>query len=200
MTRDFEVVVGEHEITSSEDGTRHEVCGVTSHPRYATHGDNDYAIVRLKEPVEIGARAVPACLPDASWGIDSGFLDDKTMTVSGWGRTSSGGSQANALLKVDVPGISNAVCKTKYSPSQINESMMCAGREAGGIDSCQGDSGGMYIFHVLMLHTLSRFTTCFLNTCYHFSILHRSVDVHHRNSCYNLRCWSCVLGQRMCTS
>ena len=125
MGNDFEVVVGEHEITSSEDGTRHEVCGVTSHPRYATHGDNDFAIVRLKEPVAIGTRAVPACLPDAAWGIDSGFLDDKTMTVSGWGTTSSGGSSANALLSVDVPGISNAVCTTKYSASAMNHNHTC---------------------------------------------------------------------------
>ena len=142
MGNDFEVIVGEHEIRSDEDGTRHEVCGVTSHPRYATHGDSDYAIVRLKEPVQLGTRAVPACLPDVST-FGGSFLDDKTMTVSGWGTTSSGGSQAEVLMSVDVPGMSNTECKTKYSESSIHDSMMCAGRDAGGIDSCQGDSGGM---------------------------------------------------------
>ena len=142
MGNDFEVVVGQHEITSDEDGTRHEVCKVISHPRYATHNDNDFAVVVLKEPVQLGPRAVPACLPDVST-FGGSFLDNKTMTVSGWGTTSSGGSQPDALLSVDVPGMSNTECKTKYGKGQINDSMMCAGRDAGGIDSCQGDSGGM---------------------------------------------------------
>merc|ERR1712001_703977 len=64
MGGNFEVVVGEHEITSDEDGTRHEVCKVLSHPRYETDDHYDYAVVVLKEPVQLGPRAVPACLPD----------------------------------------------------------------------------------------------------------------------------------------
>ena len=140
MGYDFEVIVGEHDATSDSDGTRHTVCSTTSHPDYNSGTTNyDYAVVTLTEPVEIGARAVPACLPDATFAGD--FLDDKTMTVSGWGTTSSGGSQSGVLLSVDVPRISNTVCRANYSENAITDSMMCAG--AGGVDSCQGDSGGM---------------------------------------------------------
>ena len=31
---DFDVIVGEHNLNSVEDGTRHTVCANTSHPRY----------------------------------------------------------------------------------------------------------------------------------------------------------------------
>ena len=137
----FDVIVGEHSISSGADGTRHTVCGTTVHPDYnqPTNLNNDYAIVRLSEPVQLGARAVPACLPDDSFG--GNFLDDKTMTVSGWGSTSQGGSQAQVLMSVDVPGMSNQQCGNAYSG--ITNAMLCAGRDEGGIDSCQGDSGGM---------------------------------------------------------
>jgi secreted trypsin-like serine protease len=146
MGYDFEIVVGEHSITNTEDGTNHAVCGTTVHPDYnqGTSTNNDYAIVRLSQPVDIGPRAVPACLPPTSFG--GSFMDDKTVTVSGWGTTASGGSQANVLMSVDVPGVSNDVCKQAYGESSITDSMMCAGRPEGGIDSCQGDSGGMLLF------------------------------------------------------
>ena len=63
------------------------------------------------------------------------------MTVSGWGTLSSGGSQPTVLHSVDVPGITNAQCGQAYSG--IRNAMLCAGDVAnGGIDSCQGDSGG----------------------------------------------------------
>jgi trypsin len=148
MGYDFEIMVGEHDANSAEDGTRHAVCGTTSHPNYDSGStNNDYAIVRLTTAVELGGRAVPACLPDTSFA--GSFLDDKTMTVSGWGTTSSGGSQSTVLLSVDVPGISNDHCRTKYGTNAITESMMCAGLDEGGVDSCQGDSGGMLRYNLI---------------------------------------------------
>merc|ERR1711997_883823 len=88
MGGDFDIIVGEHDLTSTEDGTRHTVCSTTIHPDYNSGTlNNDYAIVRLTEPVQIGARAIPACLPiGGAVSFDGNFLDDKSMTVSGWGR------------------------------------------------------------------------------------------------------------------
>ena len=142
MGRDFEIIVGEHDVTSTSDGTRHTVCSTTSHPDYNSGTlNNDYAIVRLTTPVTLGPRAVPVCLPTSAFA--GSFLDDKTMTVSGWGSTDYGEAQSDVLLKVDVPGMSNEVCGQKYAQYGITDSMLCAGRDSGGIDSCQGDSGGM---------------------------------------------------------
>ena len=143
MGYSFEVIVGEHDITDSEDGTRHTVSSAISHPQYSTSPttDYDYAIVTLDTPVELGPRAVPACLPDPNV-LGGGDLNSATMTVSGWGRQASDGQTSNELHSVDVPGISNGQCQDDYPFEQISDAMICAGAPEGGIDSCQGDSGG----------------------------------------------------------
>ena len=145
MTGSFDIIVGEHDYTSSLDGTRHTVCGYVKHPSYSQNTMNsDFAMIHLDEPVQLGARATPACLPRLSWGGD--HLAGKTMTVSGWGTQSAGGSQPKVLYSVDVPGITSTQCAEKYS-GQVNvlRSMLCAGDVVQGrIDACQGDSGGKF--------------------------------------------------------
>ena len=141
---DFDIIVGEHDITDSNDGTRHTTSRIVSHPNYGY--TYDFAVITLAEPVQLGLRAVPACLPTMSeHGGD--FLDDKKMIVSGWGRFEFGGSSPTVLHKVSVPGVSNAVCQQmyegKYGPDTIQADEMCAGNTVdGGVDACQGDSGG----------------------------------------------------------
>ena len=149
MGNTFEVVVGEHHYTSTDDGTRHKVCSVVNHPKRQRGSQSyDFAIITLKEPVQLGARAVPACLPEST-EFGGSFLDDKTMTVSGWGVLRRGGDSPTELHSVDVPGISNEQCANLYRPygDRITEDMMCAGHANGGIDSCQGDSGGKKILN-----------------------------------------------------
>ena len=146
----FDIIVGEHRITDSSDGTRHKVCKAVKHENYNSQTiNNDFSIVHLKEAVTFYTRAKPACLPTASMGGD--FLAGKTMTVSGWGALSQGGSSPSVLHSVGVPGITKSLCKSKYGG--ITDSMLCAGDVAnGGIDSCQGDSGGKsYLFISIIL-------------------------------------------------
>ena len=152
MGYNFEVIVGEHDINSQEDGTRHTVCGATSHPDYNAGTTNyDFAIVRLSQPVELGLRAMPACLPDSALGGDA--LGGETVTVSGWRSTSSGLSHFTVLQLVNVPAMTNAECRqTGYGESQITDAMLCAGHvDAGGVDSCQGDSGGNIVTYLIII-------------------------------------------------
>ena len=139
----FDIIVGEHSISDTSDGTRHTICRVVPHPNYNSPSqlNNDFSIVHLTNPVTLGARAVPACLADSSLSGDE--LVGQLLTVSGWGTLSSGGGSPNVLHKVSVPAISNAQCSQAYNGA-ITEAMLCAGNtQNGGIDSCQGDSGGM---------------------------------------------------------
>lgn len=137
-------MVGEHRITDSSDGTRHTKCRHVDHPQYNNPRslNNDFSIVHLNTPVQLGARAVPACLPTSAHG--GSFLDDKTLTTSGWGSLCSGCSSPDVLHVVDAPGVSNAVCDTAYGGTgSITDQMICAGNTVnGGVDACQGDSGG----------------------------------------------------------
>ena len=138
----WDVIVGEHRITDTSDGTRHTKCRHVDHPDYnnPVRLTNDFSIVHLNQPVQIGTRAAPACLPTSN--LAGSFLDDKTMTTSGWGTLCSGCSQPDVLNVVNVPGVSNTLCNQRYGGG-ITDEMICAGEIVnGGVDACQGDSGG----------------------------------------------------------
>ena len=163
----FEVIVGEHRAHSLNDGdgTRHEVCHHEAHPEYRWEFKelktdrsaepteimgyfNDFQMIKLKNPVKIGIRAVPACLPPQ--GMANDIRDGDLVTVSGWGALKHGDpTLPDVLYSVDVPFITKESCREKsYITSQLHrigaltESMLCAGHAEGGIDACQGDSGG----------------------------------------------------------
>ena len=138
------MVVGEHDTTDSSDGTVHKVSGIVEHPSYSSSPPNfDFAIVTLEKPISFSTRANAACLPTSSWSGD--FLAGKTLKVSGWGATNQGGGTPTVLHSVEVPGLSNSQCNNLYS-CRITNQMICAGNvDDGGIDSCQGDSGGKSI-------------------------------------------------------
>ena len=141
----FDIIVGEHTISSSSDGTRHTICRAVRHSNYNSNSlNNDFSIVHLNQPVAIGTRAVPACLPsDGDSNLEGDALAGEQLTVSGWGTLSAGGSQPDVLHSVNVPAITNLQCQQAYGSSSITNQMVCAGNvNAGGIDSCQGDSGG----------------------------------------------------------
>ena len=144
----MDVMVGEHDITDSSDGTRHEVCSHTNHPKYKTHLKGyDLSIIHLIKPVQLGTRAVPVCLPRSSFSGDT--LVGKIVRVSGWGHLKPGGSGPSVLHSVDVKVISKEQCLASYmntyhhtSMIQGIDTMICAGQPSGGMDACQGDSGG----------------------------------------------------------
>ena len=137
-----EIIVGEHDITASEDGTRHSYSHYTDHPSYNNNDlSYDFSILHLDQRVQIGARPVPVCLPPTSFR--GNYLNWKTLTVSGWGRLSETGIRPNVLHSVDVPGMTNYNCNIRqFYNGRITDDMLCAGQPQGGIDSCSGDSGG----------------------------------------------------------
>ena len=137
-------MIGEHDITDGNDGTIHSVESFTEHPNYSSDPvpTFDFVIITLAEPVVLGDTAVPACLPPED--IDESFLAGNALTVSGWGLLSEGGAQPLVLQKVEVPFVPTSVCNGSYQ-GVINDVMLCAGNVTnGGIDACQGDSGGTF--------------------------------------------------------
>ncbi|ODM98508.1 Proclotting enzyme, partial [Orchesella cincta] len=81
----------------------------------------------------------PVCLHPGNPAYDTGSTE---ADVSGWGTTSSGGSQSSKLLAVKLRVITQSECNQKYSKvgKSVGPGMVCAG--SPGKDSCQGDSGG----------------------------------------------------------
>ena len=132
----YRIVVGLHSNNGTSGAAVHEIC------KYVKGGDyprSDFSIVHLKKPIELGPRAIPACLPTVKMAGD--FLANKTMTASGWGALQDDwldGPFPNNLQFIKVQGVNNELCKERYSPAfHIRPDELCA-----GIGACYGDSGG----------------------------------------------------------
>ncbi|KAM5248709.1 LOW QUALITY PROTEIN: mannan-binding lectin serine protease 2 [Ctenodactylus gundi] len=116
-----------------------------------THGagfDNDIALIKLKNKVVINSSIMPICLPRKE--AESLMRTNDIGTASGWGLTQRGFLARN-LMFVDLPIVDHQKCtaayeKQLYPGGRVTGNMLCAGLEAGGKDSCQGDSGGALVF------------------------------------------------------
>ncbi len=137
---DIDVVVGQHRLSDS-DGQRIPATWWVMHPDYNDYTlDSDIALIRL---------AYPATLNDSVQLVDYVTPDDTALfapgviaTVTGWGaRDPIFGDSPDALHQVSLPLVSNEVCNASYG-GDITNTMICAGPEEGGQDSCYGDSGG----------------------------------------------------------
>lgn len=94
------------------------------------------------------ARVTPICLPLTPDGRSRNY-EQSNLFIAGWGRTAELGNPSDVLMQVQLPVLSNEVCKDRYrkqgilydEQKQFNDAVMCAGYLEGGKDSCQGDSG-----------------------------------------------------------
>ncbi|CAL4124214.1 unnamed protein product, partial [Meganyctiphanes norvegica] len=136
----YQVLTGAHDLTNAASSQLiFNAATFIQHSDYdSSTFDNDISIIVLSNSIDFTSSDVrPICLPYS----DADAYDSVTATVSGWGTTSSGGSQPDVLMEVDVPTMSNSKCQSSYG-SSITDNMLCAGYDAGKKDSCQGDSGG----------------------------------------------------------
>ncbi|XP_077007448.1 mannan-binding lectin serine protease 2 isoform X2 [Tamandua tetradactyla] len=134
----------------SPHSTRAWAEAVFIHEGYTHEADfnNDIALIKLKNRVEINSNIRPICLPRRE--ADSFMRTNDIGTVSGWGLTERGFLARN-LMFVDLPIVDHQKCtavyeKQPYSGATVTENMLCAGLETGGKDSCKGDSGGAFVF------------------------------------------------------
>ncbi|CAG00063.1 unnamed protein product, partial [Tetraodon nigroviridis] len=134
----IQVRLGEHNIAVNE-GTEQFInsAKVITHPRYNSYNlDNDIMLIKLSSPARLDSYARTVSLPSSCAGAGTSCL------ISGWGNTSSSGSNyPDRLMCLNAPILSDTSCRNSY-PGQISTNMFCAGFLEGGKDSCQGDSGG----------------------------------------------------------
>lgn len=169
--------MGEHDTSKENDGNVQDikVVKVEKYPKYdAKIGNSDLAILYLERDADLSckkipfsinvflknilhcnfnlwnltARIVPICLPLAPERREAN-LENTSLFVAGWGRTTEGGKPSDILQQVQLPVLNNEVCKDRYrkqgklidDQKQFNDAVMCVGYLEGGKDSCQGDSG-----------------------------------------------------------
>lgn len=141
----FLVKAGDYD-TSKLSGNEQvrEAIQVIRHPQYDSRKLNqDYAMVRLNEPIVYNDCAGSVCMPEEGADIAPG----SKCWITGWGTLKSGGTSPDQLQEAEVSIISNEDCVNKYdyTESEITQAMICAqGRAKNGsiVDACQGDSGG----------------------------------------------------------
>ena len=107
---------------------------------------NDIALLKLVSPADLDEGVGLVCLPNTDHDLAIDNLDKKCWTT-GWGSLYHGGPPPNALMQASVPLVSKERCDNAY-PDRIDDSMLCAGRDEGGIDACQGDSGGPLVCEI----------------------------------------------------
>jgi secreted trypsin-like serine protease len=140
----FQIILGDHDATRSE-GTEQTFTAaeIQVHPSYNSGTqDSDVALIRLSSAATLNTRVALVTLAQAPG--DNALMNAGTDAITtGWGATSEGGSGSNVLRQVTVPIVSNTTCNSSVAYNGlITANMLCAGRQAGGVDSCQGDSGG----------------------------------------------------------
>ena len=89
------------------------------YPFYHENIDNgwkqnpDIAVLTLEEPLLLSSKVNPICLPSIT--DTSNTYEGVTATVAGWGKTETGMTSTDQLLKVDVPVLSNKECQAFYN-------------------------------------------------------------------------------------
>ncbi|KAG8198550.1 hypothetical protein JTE90_026451 [Oedothorax gibbosus] len=142
---DLMLRLGEYNFRRSDELHPHverRVYVMVLHPEFdhITY-ENDLALLRFNEPVKLQANIVPVCLPDSM-----GDITGRIAVVTGWGRLSEAGELPASLHEVRMPILSNEECEQMYYEAgyaeNIRDVFVCAGLSSGGLDACEGDSGG----------------------------------------------------------
>uniref|UniRef100_A0A182MVV3 Peptidase S1 domain-containing protein n=1 Tax=Anopheles culicifacies TaxID=139723 RepID=A0A182MVV3_9DIPT len=110
------------------------------HPSYDPDTfDFDVAVLRVKTPFTPNTNIATVPLAPVDYTVPDRVL----ATVTGWGRTSSGGSLSPSLRAVAIPIVSKSTCESLWTAATITNNMLCAGSK--GKDACTGDSGGSLV-------------------------------------------------------
>ncbi|XP_063072290.1 elastase-1-like [Engraulis encrasicolus] len=139
--RTWRVVVGDHNINSHEGREQYvSVSRVYIHPNWNRNNvayGYDIALLRLSTEVTLNNYVQLARLPPSGQVLPH----NNPCYISGWGRTSTGGSLSAQLKQAYLPVVDHKTCSSgSWWGGTVKNTMVCGG---GGKDSgCQGDSGG----------------------------------------------------------
>lgn len=123
----------------SQGGELFDVTNILVHPNFNSETlSSDFSLIRLAQHVKFSGIARPISLVGPNFRIDAGTM----VTVSGWGETLNTAESNLQLRAVQIPIVAKIKCNAIYQfLGGIDNSMICAGYENGGRDSCFGDSG-----------------------------------------------------------
>ncbi|XP_046650226.1 trypsin-1-like [Daphnia pulicaria] len=136
------IAAGEHSLSTTSGFEQFsDVEMFVMHPNYDTVTlENDIVLIKLITPLDFSSGKVsPISLPAMGQETAAGT----NVTVTGWGNLEfNNPNRPDVLNKVGIPTVSDMECRRSYGPIDMFDSFICAGVPEGGLDSCNGDSGG----------------------------------------------------------
>lgn len=138
---DVTVVLGTSNINQ---GTTVRPTRILTHPDYAggLSADQSFDVALIELPSEQLRPRVGLVTPELTSNAAPGTL----ATILGWGFTSDdfqNGETSDILQQAQVPIVANEDCAEALEGNYtINDGVLCAGFDQGGVDACGGDSGG----------------------------------------------------------
>ncbi|KAK1329902.1 hypothetical protein QTO34_010085 [Cnephaeus nilssonii] len=149
QTRHMRVHLGEHNLRK-RDGTEQlrTVTRIIPHPGYVARTHlHDLMLLRLARPARLSSQVRPASLPARCPQAGD------PCVVSGWGLVSAYGSETSGSPESQGAEPPRHLALRQHQhhlgrllqqglPGHLMSTMVCAGVEGGGTDSCEGDSGG----------------------------------------------------------
>uniref|UniRef100_A0A672J3A1 pancreatic elastase n=1 Tax=Salarias fasciatus TaxID=181472 RepID=A0A672J3A1_SALFA len=140
-SRTWRVLLGEHDLYSNSG--REQTLGVSQVYIHSNWNRNsvangyDIALLRLSSSASLNSYVQLGSLPPSGQILPHNNL----CYITGWGRTSTGGSLSAQLKEAYLPLVDYKTCSSSgWWGSTVKNSMVCGG---GGAESgCNGDSGG----------------------------------------------------------
>ncbi|XP_033105464.1 transmembrane protease serine 2-like, partial [Anneissia japonica] len=124
----------------SQTLVRRNISKIVSHPKFSYIND-DYALIRLSEPVIFTDAIKPVCLPTSDMTFEPGSYGYTT----GWGSVIMYGNSPDVLQEVRVVVISLEYCRRRVHFANVTADMICLKDRNGGQGPCHGDSGGPFV-------------------------------------------------------
>lgn len=150
----YRIAVGESDLSSASPENVYTADAgdvVALRPRagslYTGNVGGDVALIRLDRPAPGQALRIPGAGQDSTGLVQPGSI----ATAVGYGATAEYDTEPPALLRqVELPVVDDGTCSAAYPrvdyygyPTGFDAAtMLCAGFDGGGFDTCYGDSGG----------------------------------------------------------
>ena len=141
------VFSGIDQLSQRTTENRSTASNVVIHPDWNGSIFNaDIALIQLSSPVTLSANVQLIDLPS---GVDPSVwpAQGTPATIAGWGATFFNGAVSNQLLGATISILAGPEANScgRYGSSYQAIDDICAGLPTGGIDTCQGDSGGSLV-------------------------------------------------------
>lgn len=138
--KSLQINIGMQTLRGTNPGAeKHSAKRIIFHPLFVADRiqiTHDYALIELTEK----SKQKPIELIKSDTDPTDVALDHNALAL-GWGRLGEDEGASETLREVTLPLAAANDCAKAY-PSQIDDSMFCAGGGTTGKDTCQGDSGG----------------------------------------------------------